>query len=287
MVECFVFLRPLGLRLGQQSKGRQAGRLDQEAEELLSRIGGPPRRKSKDRSGSGERARPPRGRGRERGSRVFPSIGSPPLAGASSEARSFGFSALGLESPGRLPSRSRASVQSLADGGIWRRVGPPPTRASARAVRDRSVVREETLGRLSTCRSSSGQTLFGESRGVRAQEGVFSQAREAGLGPGGEWQLSPPGVLAEVLHPTLERGKERGLRIESGKAGQGLWGDSKRLPRSRGWRSCLEGVAVLRPRCLVLGEGPKWLTVIWFSGESRKCLSRLQTKRRLLGEVGS
>jgi hypothetical protein len=127
-----------------------------------------------------------------------------------------------------------------------------------------------TLHRSSLFRAAS----LGESREILPREGVSSQAREAELEPEGGRQRSPPGGLAGVLRPTLESGKAADLRTEIGEAGQGLRGNSKVRSRSKGWRSCLEESAVLRPGCPALGEGPKWLTVIWRSGESRKCLSR-------------
>ena len=130
-----------------------------------------------------------------------------------------------------------------------------------RARDDRSVAREETLGRLSTLRRSSGQALFGEGRRMSLGRGSFLRLGKPSLGLEAGGNAHPRVFSPEYLHPTLERGKERGFRAESGKAGQGLRGDSKRLPKPKGWRSCLEGVAVLRPGCLVLGEGPKWLTV--------------------------
>ena len=156
----------------------------------------------------------------------FP-IGSPPLAGASSEARSFAASAFGLESSRRLPLqapglRPRTWPTGRSDGGLILR----SSRASAREAEDRSVARGETLDRLSTSRRSSEQAFLGESQRMPLRRGVFSQAREAELGPGGEWQLSPSGGL--VGRPSSDPRKGEGAR-SSGREREG-WPASSGQP---------------------------------------------------------
>jgi hypothetical protein len=195
---------------GQQSKGRQAGGLDQEA--VGSSLSDQPlRRKSRVGTESGSALRP-RDRGREQGSRALLSIGSPPSVGASSEARSFGFSALGLESSGRLPFQ----VEDL---------GPEPgRRGDLTEGRSSSLLSfgSSGAGSSSCSRGNSRSTLhfsalfwvvsLGEGQEVLSQEGVFSQAREAELGPGDErqrflWVVS----LGVSLRPS-KGGRDKHLR---------------------------------------------------------------------------